>query len=95
MLRFLGAAGLDETQAQTITDAQQLHLFLDGLIHRKTQFAIIGFDSYSSGSGASYGGGPAWVWPLYTLVCILLWVIGLILIARRFRGRIATRTKLE
>ena len=93
MLRFLAAAGLDEKQAQAIADAQQLHLFLDGLIHRKTQFAIVGFDSHSSGGGVSYGGEPGWVWPLYTLVCVVLWVIGLILISRRFRGRSATQTK--
>lgn len=83
MLRFLGASGMDEKQPQTIADAQQLHLFLDGVIQRKNQFTMTGFDSYSSGGSSSYGWGPDWFWPLYAVGCILLWIVGLVLIIRR------------
>lgn len=93
VLRFLASAGMDEKQSQAITDAQQLHLFLDGLIQRKTQFTMVGFSSYSAGGGSSSGGGPEWIWPLYTLVCVLIWVLGLTLIARRYNRQVTTQTK--
>lgn len=93
VLRFLGDAGLAVNQPQTIADAQQLHLLLDGILQQNNQFTITGFDSYSAGGGSGSGGEPGWVWGVYTLLCTVLWVLGLILIAKRFNRRTSTQTK--
>lgn len=93
MLRFFSDAGLDTTQQATSDEAKELFALLDGIAQGQSSFNLTGFSNYGRGSTGSGSGGPPWFGPIYFVISFVLWILGLVWIARRMSGNAKTRTK--
>lgn len=87
ILAYLGTSGADTSHPDVIAEAQQLHDLIDGMLSGTSQFTLKGFDSGGYGSGGSGHIGPASFSPAYVLTWFVIWIIVLIVLARRGRER--------
>ena len=85
VLAFLGSAGADTNRPEVVLEAQQLQAMIDGLLSGTNQFTLQGFDNGGYGAGGSRQLGPIWFLPAYIGAWVLIWIIGLVVLARRAR----------
>lgn len=83
VLDFLGRVGADTNRADVIQEANELFALLDGFANGMNQFTITAFDNHGSGGSSGWGTGPQWFGPVYALTWLVIWILGLVLIARR------------
>lgn len=83
ILDFMGTLGADTTKPQVIAEAKELYKLTDGFINGQTQFTMQGFDNGGYGYGGSSNPGPTWALVTYWIVWFVIWIIGLVWLARR------------
>lgn len=88
ILARLANLDVDTTNPDVISEANELHKLIDGMLNGKTQFTLRGLYARSYGSGYISRPGPTWVLITYWIVWSVIWIIGLIILARHARKKV-------
>lgn len=86
VLDYFADAGLNVADPDTQAQAAELFTALHALAHlNASSVTFTQLDSNGSGSSSSTRTEPTWFTPAYILTWLVLWIVGLVVIARRGR----------
>ncbi|MFK7789600.1 MAG: hypothetical protein AB8C95_08950 [Phycisphaeraceae bacterium] len=90
VLAYLAYAGADTSNPDVITEARQLTAMIHGMISGTSAFQLQSFSNGGYGSGGTGQLGPVWMLPAYAGAWLLIWIVGILWLARRRRSQSAT-----